>query len=598
MQTMNNRTNIVPTRTFDYLTILKEHYPKDDIFAACKGGEWTRYSVDEYITASRETAYGLLAKGYKAGDKIISITANRPEWNFLDMGCTLARLIYVPIYPTLSTEDFTFIFDHSDARAIFVGTTVLRRKIQAALAAQKRTIDVWLIDDSDDQPCMRQLRELGRSTWKEWESIIDNNIHDISPDDVATIIYTSGTTGRPKGVMLTHRNLTFDAHAHAMYQVFGVKHRMLSFLPLCHCYERTMNYEYQELGISIYYAEGLATIQRDLASCHADGFSAVPRVLETFYEKFRQQENNLKGLKKKIYHAAWEFGNNYDNYNRNPVYRRRLRLFDRLVYSKWRAAIGGHNMIIISGGSSIKPSIVRLFNAAKLHIFEGYGMSETSPVIAVNNPTEGVNKMGTAGKPIDGAELTFAEDGEILVRGPHVMKGYYKDPAETARIIDADGWLHTGDIGTLVEGKYLKITDRKKEIFKLSSGKYIAPQLLETKINDSPYFDSSIIVGENQKFASAIICLNYAHLDRWAESNGLGKLSKEELLVHPAVIKLLSHEIETIDKTLADYEAIKRPVYVFDEWTTANGMLSQTLKLRRAVILRHYAEQIERIYSK
>lgn len=598
MQTMNNRTNIVPTRTFDYLTILKEHYPKDDIFAACKGGEWTRYSVDDYITASRETAYGLLARGYRPGDKIISITANRPEWNFLDMGCTLARLIYVPIYPTLSTEDFTFIFNHSDARAIFVGTAVLRRKIQAALAAQERPIDVWLIDDSDEQPCMRQLRELGRSSWKDWESIIDNNIRDVSPDDVATIIYTSGTTGRPKGVMLTHRNLTFDAHAHAMYQVYGVKHRMLSFLPLCHSYERTMNYEYQELGISIYYAEGLATIQRDLASCHADGFSAVPRVLETFYEKFRQQENNLRGLKKKIYHAAWEFGNTFDNYNRNPVYRRRLRFFDRLVYSKWRAAIGGHTMIIISGGSSIKPAIVRLFNAAKLHIFEGYGMSETSPVIAVNNPTEGVNKMGTAGKPITGGELSFADDGEILVRGPHVMKGYYKDPAETARIIDADGWLHTGDIGTLVEGKYLKITDRKKEIFKLSSGKYIAPQLLETKINDSPYFDASIIVGENQKFASAIICLNYANLDRWAESNGLGKLSKDELLAHPAVAKLLSREIEAIDRTLADYEAIKRPVYVFDEWTTANGMLSQTLKLRRAVILRHYADQIERIYSK
>ena len=594
---MNARTNIVPTRTFDYLTILREHYPKNDIFAACKSGEWTTYSVDEYVKASRETAYGLLAKGYKPGDKIISITANRPEWNFLDMGCTLARLIYVPIYPTLSTDDFSFIFNHSDARAIFVGTAVLHRKIQSALAKLDHPCDVWIIDDHETLPCMRDLRETGRAAWKDWESIVDNNIQDVSPDDVATIIYTSGTTGRPKGVMLTHRNLTFDAHAHAMYQMNGARHRALSFLPLCHCYERTMNYEYQELGISIYYAEGLATIQRDLASCHADGFCAVPRVFETFYEKFRQQEANLKGLKKKIYHAAWEFGNNYDNYNRNPVYRRRLRFFDRMVYSKWRAALGGHTMIVISGGSSIKPCIVRLFNAAKLRIFEGYGMSETSPVIAVNNPTEGVNKFGTAGPPLEGTELSFAEDGEILVRGPHVMKGYYKDPEETARIIDADGWLHTGDIGTLVEGRYLKITDRKKEIFKLSSGKYIAPQLLENKINESAYFDASIIVGENQKFASAIICLNYGRLDRWAEDNGLGHLSREEMLENTTVLRLLSKELEAIDRTLADYEAVKRPVYVFDEWTTANGMLSQTLKLRRAVILRHYADRIAEIYK-
>ena len=594
---MNNRINIVPTRTFDYLTILREHYPKDDILAACKGGKWTTYSVDDYIRASREMAYGLLAKGYKPGDKIISITPNRPEWNFLDMGCALARLVYVPIYPTLSTDDFTYIFTHSDASAIFVASAALFRKIRPALDAQDHPIDVYLIDDSDTQPCMRDVREAGRAAENDYDSIIDNNIRDVSPDDVATIIYTSGTTGRPKGVMLTHRNLTFDAHAHAMYQVYGVKHRMLSFLPLCHSYERTMNYEYQELGISIYYAEGLATIQRDLASCHADGFSAVPRVLETFYEKFRQQEGNLHGLKRRIYHAAWEFGNTFDNYNRNPVYRRRLRFFDRLVYSKWRAAIGGHTMIIISGGSSIKPAIVRLFNAAKLHIFEGYGMSETSPVIAVNNPTEGVNKMGTAGKPITGGELSFADDGEILVRGPHVMKGYYKDPAETARIIDADGWLHTGDIGTLVEGKYLKITDRKKEIFKLSSGKYIAPQLLENKLSDSPYFASAIIVGENQKFASAIICVSYPHLDRWAQDEGLGRISRDDILANPAVQKLLSRELERVNATLADYEAIKRPVYVLDEWTTANGMLSQTLKLRRAVILRHYAEQIQRIYK-
>ena len=589
---------MIPTRTFDYLQILKENYPKDDIIAACKGGKWTTYSVDDYIAASRETAYGLLAAGYQPEEKVVCITPNRPEWNFLDMGCTLARLVYVPIYPTLSTDDFGYIFNHSDARAIFVASAALYKKIQPALAMLDHEVDVWMIDDSDELPCMSQLRATGREHEAEYAPVVDHNIATVSPDDVASIIYTSGTTGRPKGVMLTHRNFTFDAHCHAVRQVYGPKHKMLSFLPLCHSYERTMNYEYQELGISIYYAEGLATIQRDLASSHADGFCAVPRVLETFYEKFRAQENKLTGLSKKIYHAAWEFGNSFDNYCQRPLYRLRLHIFDRLVYSKWREALGGHTMIIVSGGSSIKPNMVRLFTAAHLFICEGYGMSETSPVIAVNSPSDGINKIGTAGMPIDGAELTFGDDGEILVRGPHVMKGYYKDPEETARVIDADGWLHTGDIGMLVEGKYLKITDRKKEIFKLSSGKYIAPAPIENKLSDIPFVTNSLVVGEKEKFASAVIVVSYPKLKAWADEQGIANSAQDVILDDAAVSKMLNHEVERINKSLAEYEAIKRPVFVFDEWSTANGLLSQTLKPKRAVLHKHYAEQIARIYGK
>ena len=589
---------IVPTRTFDYLKILKENFPKDDIIASCKGGVWTKYSVDDYVEASYEMAYGLLAKGYRPDDKIISITTNRPEWNFLDMGCTLARMVYVPIYPTLSIDDFAYIFDHSDARAIFVGTAALRKKIQPALDALDHPIDVYLIDDSDEEPCLRQVREEGRQHADEWRATVAGNITDTDPDTVATLIYTSGTTGRPKGVMLTHRNLTFDSHCHAMRQVYGPHHKMLSFLPLCHSYERTMNYEYQELGISIYYAEGLSTIQRDLASCHADGFCAVPRVLETFYDKFRSQEEKLKGIARWLYHRAWLFGNAFDNYNHQPIYRLRHWFFDRVIYSKWREAIGGHTMIVVSGGSSIKPHIVKLFNAAKLYIYEGYGMTETSPVIAVNSPSDGVNKIGTAGLPVDGSELRFADDGEILVRGPHVMKGYYKDPEETARVIDADGWLHTGDIGTLYEGKYLKITDRKKEIFKLSNGKYIAPQVIENRLGEIPFVSNSLVVGEKEKFCSAIIVLDYSKIKAWADSNGLKGLTKDALLTEPAVLHMLGQRVEEINRTLADYEAVKRPVYVYDEWSVANGLLSQTLKPKRSNLHKHYAEQIAHIYNK
>lgn len=591
-------STIVPTRTFDYLKILKQYFPKDDIIAACKGGVWTKYSVDDYVAASHEMAYGLLAKGYKPDAKIISITTNRPEWNFLDMGCSLARLVYVPIYPTLSIDDFAYIFNHSDAKAIFVGTSALCKKIQPALDALDHPIDVYIIDDSEEMPCMRQVREEGRAHAEEWKATIEDNIVNTDPDTVATLIYTSGTTGRPKGVMLTHRNLTFDSHCHAMRQVYGSHHKMLSFLPLCHSYERTMNYEYQELGISIYYAEGLSTIQRDLASCHADGFCAVPRVLETFYDKFRSQEDKLKGIRRIIYHRAWVFGNNFNNYNHRPIYLFRHWLCDRLVYNKWREALGGHTMIVVSGGSSIKPHIVKLFNAARLYIYEGYGMTETSPVIAVNSPSDGVNKIGTAGLPIEGGELSFAEDGEILVRGPHVMKGYYKDPEETARVIDAEGWLHTGDIGMLYEGKYLKITDRKKEIFKLSNGKYIAPQVIENRLGEIPYVVNCLIVGEKEKFCSAIIIVNYNKLKSWADANGHPGLTKETILADPAVTHMLNKQVEDINKTLADYEAVKRPFFVFDEWSIANGLLSQTLKPKRSLLHKHYAEQIAHIYNK
>lgn len=589
---------IVPTRTFDYLKILKDYFPKDDIIASCKDGQWTKYSVDDYVAASHEIAYGFMAKGYKPEEKIICITSNRPEWNFLDMGCTLARLIYVPIYPTLGIDDLTYIFNHSDATAIFVGTPVLYKKIQPALEAQERPIDVYLIDDSDTMPSLRHVRELGRAHANDFRSLVEKNKQDVSPDDVATILYTSGTTGRPKGVMLTHRNLTFDSHSHAMRQVYGFKHKMISFLPLCHSYERTMNYEYQELGISIYYAESLSTIQRDLASSHADGFCAVPRVLETFYDKFRNQETKLTGIKKAIYHKAWIFGNNFDNYNHNPFYRAQLRLWDKLVYSKWRKAIGGHTMIVVSGGSSIKPHIVKLFNAAKLYIYEGYGMTETSPVIAVNSPSDGVNKIGTAGLPIEGTELKFAEDGEILVRGPHVMKGYYKDPIETAKTIDEEGWLHTGDIGMLHEGRYLKITDRKKEIFKLSNGKYIAPQIIENRLGEIPFVDNSLIVGEKEKFCSAIIVVNYPKVKAWANANGLQELTKDNMLSDPTVLHMLTSHVDEINKTLASYEVVKRPAFVFDEWSVANGMLSQTLKLKRANLHKRYEEQIAHIFNK
>ena len=373
---------------------------------------------------------------------------------------------------------------------------------------------------------------------------------------------------------------------------------MVSFLPLCHVYERTMNYEYQELAISIYYAESLATVASDLKDCHADGFCAVPRVLNLMYGKFEDAGNKLKGFKRTIYRCAWNYANKFDNYNHNPLYLLQQKLWDKLVYSKWRENLGGKEMLVVSGGSSIQAKIVRTFNAAKLHIFEGYGMTESSPVIAVNSPADGYNIIGTVGKKLEGTELDFGPDGEILTRGPHVMLGYYKNPEATAEVIDSEGWLHTGDIGYLQDGQYLKITDRKKEIFKLSNGKYIAPQYIETKLNETDFIEASFVVGADQKIAGAIIIPALGALKAWATRNKLSWGTPEELIALPEVQKLLHDEVEKVNATIAAHEAIKVYRIMLDEWTADNGLLSQTLKLKRRNLYKRYGSLIEDMFAK
>ncbi len=587
---------MIPTRTFEYLDILKTKYPKDDIFARNVNGKWIKYSVDDYIEASRNIACGLLAKGYKPEDKVVVVCNNRPEWNFLDMGCALSRLVFVAVYRTLSPDEFLYILNHSDAKLIIAGNKSDYDKLMPVIEKMDHHADVITIDNCSGVNGYEELVETGRKNRERFDPVTDSNIREISPDDVATIIYTSGTTGDMKGVMLTHRNLTFNSYSHAIRQTATARHKMLSFLPLCHAYERTMNYEFQQLGISIYYAENLSTIQRDLASFHGDGFCAVPRVLEMMYSKFEDAGKKLKGFKKRVYKWAWRFGNNYDNTKKNFIYAAKHRLADRLVYSKWRESLGGHEMWLVSGGASIRPNITRLFTAARLHIYQGYGMTEASPVIAVNPPAH--NVLGTNGTPLDNTEMIFADDGEILVRGPHVMKGYYKDEGATREVIDPDGWLHTGDIGYLREGLYLMITDRKKEIFKLSSGKYIAPQILENKLRESSFIENCIIFGENQKYASAIIIPDTEELRTWCLKNDVDTgISKEELIRNKKVVAMINKEVAKVNKTLSDFEMIKRNFLSADTWSVDNGLLSQTLKSKRTKILAKYKDLVESAYK-
>ncbi len=590
-------TKMTITRTFDILDNLHQHFRKDDIFARKSNGEWHKVSVDQYIEKSHLIAYGLLASGYAPQTKVITICANRPEWNFVDMGANLAHMIHVPVYPTLSHDDYIHIFTDSDAEVIFVGTQSLYNKIAPIAQEIDRDIKLILMDDSDSLFCISNLYALGEENREKFAPVVEENKSSIEKDECCSIIYTSGTTGVPKGVMLSHNNLTFNAKGHAARQTLTSRNRMLSFLPLCHVYERSMNYEYQILGISTYYAESLATIASDLKSCQADGFCAVPRVLEMMYGKLEAAGKQLTGLKRMIYSFAWSFANNYNAVKANAMVEFFRKIYDRPVYRKWRENLGGKEMLVVSGGSSIQARILNTFNAAKLNIFEGYGMTEASPVIAVNSPADGINVVGTVGFPLEGTEISFADDGEILTRGPHIMLGYYKNPEATSEIIDSEGWLHTGDIGCLIDGKYLKITDRKKEIFKLSAGKYVAPQVIETKLKESPYIEQAIVIGENQKFTSSIIIPKISKLKSFAKARRISVKDDALLLEDPAVQRLLQNEVKKVNAGLAAHEQIKRQHFILDEWTTDNSMLSQTLKLKRRHILAKYADIISEIYK-
>lgn len=585
------------TRTFDLLEQLKQKYPKEDILSRKHNGKWIKYSSQEYSDLSHLIAYSFLSMGYKPQDKVIAISNNRPEWNITDMGATLSELIFIPVYSTLSNDDYLHIFNHSDAKIIFLGSEALVKKIAPLVAQIDRDIKIFTYDKVEGYSSIDDLYKIGQSSELQYKELIELNKERIDENSVATIIYTSGTTGTPKGVMLSHKNLVSNFIGTANQQIRDSRHKMLSFLPLCHIYERGMNYNYQYLGISTYYAEGLGTIASDLADSKADGFCSVPRVLEMMFSKLEAAGKDLTGIKRIIYRWAFSIACEFDYSKKGLLHKLRYALADKLVYSKWREKLGGKEMLIVSGGSSIQAKIIRLFSAAKMYIFEGYGMTETSPVIAVNNPKEMIIKIGTVGKAMEGTELMIADDGEILTRGPHVMLGYYKDPEYTKVVIDEDGWLHTGDIGHLEDGIFLKITDRKKEIFKLSAGKYIAPQVIENRLKESPYIENCMVIGENQKFASAIIVPNADRAKEWANKQKFEFSTLADIIQNKLFQETINKEIDKVNKYLAAHEHIKRAKLVSDEWTPLNDMLSQTLKLKRHKIKERYHKEIALIYK-
>jgi len=586
------------TRVFDFLDHLHENYNKPDIICGRnKEGEWRKFSTDEYIEISHSLSCAFLELGLEKGDKIATIMQNRPEWNFMDMGIMMAGMVHVPVYPTLNVKDYEFILNHSDVKCIVIGVESIYRRVEPAIPSIRQEPFIFTIDPIEGQQNFEDLLQKGRASRDKWMPVVIETKKEIIPETLASIIYTSGTTGNPKGVMLSHKNIVTNALAIAEVQVIDHTCNILSFLPLCHVYERATNYKYQYLGASIYYAGSLSTIAKDLKDIQASGFCSVPRVLETMFDKLRAAGKDLSGIKRRIYFWAFNLATHYDIDNKNWYYQKKIALADKLVYSKWREKLGGKEMIIVSGGSAIQERIVRLFSAAKMKVYEGYGLTETSPVIAVNNPKKNILKVGTVGEILPCIEFKLADDGEILTKGDCLMMGYYKDEEYTKQVIDKDGWFHTGDIGMLVEGRFLKITDRKKEIFKLSNGKYIPPQIIENKLKESSFIQNAMVVGENEKIASAIILPDFNTLHFWCAKHKIHFSSHEELITLVPVMKRIQREIDYINKSLADYEQIRKFKLVSDEWSTQTGEFSQTLKLCRSFLHKKYDHLIQEMYN-
>ena len=586
-------------RTFDILENLKSKYEKNDLLVAKKDGEWTYYNVTEYYEFARKFALGLLSMGFKKGQKIATVSNNRPEWNFVDMGMSMIGVIHVPIYPTIGDDEYKYILEHSDARILIVSDTVLYNRLKV-IANQIESIEnIYTFNFIDGARSWTEISELGETKKVTLEETFKKQKDSVTAEDIASIIYTSGTTGFPKGVMLSHLN--FTSNLEGVFNLFPLNpgDRILSFLPLCHVFERIANYLFQSKACTIYYAENLGTIAQNLKEVKANAFATVPRVIERIYDKIVSKGEDLSGIKKTIFFWALKLGENYPvNGKHSPFYNLKLKLARKLVFSKWLDAFGGEVKFIISGGAALQSRLSRLFFAAGIPLMEGYGLTETSPVIAVNHRSSPGNLMiGTVGPVLFNEEVRIDDDGEILVRGNNIMVGYYKDVITTKEVIDKDKWLHTGDIGTLINGKFLKITDRKKEMFKLSNGKYIAPQVIENLLKESIFIEQAMVVGDNEKYASALISPNFDHLHLWAHEHKIHFRDNKQLVNSSKVLVQFQKEVSKVNRLTGKHEEINRFRIVCEPWAAASGELSPTLKLRRRVLYKKYGKIIREIYG-
>jgi len=585
-------------RTFDLLDYCLENLSREDAVAGKQGNQWVKYSTAEFARNAELIAMGLLSLGIQKGDRVSTVSGNRPEWSFVDMALAMTGAVHVPVYPTISEEEYSYIFNHAAIRFLFVSDEKLYNKLSPVVVEVVSMEKIFTFNEIAGAEHLSVLIELGRKYEETLSPKLNEIKSSIGEEEMVTMIYTSGTTGIPKGVMLSHKNLVSNFTTCSHHFALGLGHRSISFLPLCHIFERTVNNVFMYRGIGIYYVESLPQIIQSIKEVKPHIFTAVPRLMESVYDGIMAKGKLLTGIKFKLFFWAVDLGKDFVFNQRVGLIRKiKMAIADKLIYSKWREGLGGNIQLIVSGGALLQSRIARVFSAAGLTVLEGYGLTETAPVIAVSNAVTGEIKIGTNGPVIKGVEVKIAEDGEILAKGPNLMMGYYKEPGLTSEVIDADGWFHTGDVGLLDEGKYLKITDRKKEIFKLSGGKYIAPQLIENKLKESVLIEQACVIGSHEKFASALVAPNFVYLHECCNEHQILFTDNADLITQPEVLSMFQAEVKEINKTLGQHEEIKRFRLVSDTWTAQTGELSQTLKLKRKVIEQKYSDVIEEIFA-
>ncbi len=585
-------------RNFDILDQNVKEYNHKKALSIKRNGKWESFSTNQYKEFVDIFSYGLLSMGFKKGDKILTISNNRPEWNFIDMAMGQIGVIHVPVYPNIGTEEHLFVLEHSEAKMAIVSSKDFYNKIKGLVKKVPKIESLYTFDKIKRVPHWEEIIELGKQNKDKWEKKLPEIKKNISKDDLLSIIYTSGTTGRPKGVMLTHNNFISNVKATQKLLPVSPGDRWLSFLPLCHVLERMVNYLVQSLGLDVYYVESIDTIGENISEIHPNGFATVPRVLEKLYDKIMLKGKELKGPTRAIFDWAVKVGLKYedDPKKRSSLYNFKLNLARKLVFSKWNEALGGELKVIISGGAALQPRLARIFSAIGITVAQGYGLTETSPVISVNYNSYPRMQAGSVGPVIEDVEVKIAKDGEILMKGPNLMQGYFKDPEKTAQVIDKDGYFHTGDIGKIENG-VLWITDRKKEMFKLSTGKYVAPQVVENHFKESPFIEQILVVGEGEKFAAAIISPNFHYLHGWCSRNNIKFRENTDLIHNPKVIARYQEEIDKINKHLGRHEQIKKFELTCREWTTETGELSPTLKLKRNYLKKVYKAKLDYLYG-
>jgi len=577
------------TRVFDLLKYNLENFPKQEFISGKIKGAWKKYSTQDFCDTTDNLSRGLTTLGIGKGSRVAVMSANRPEWNICDFGIMQLGAYQIPLYPTLAEHDVKFIIENAEITIVFVSDQAIYDKVKLVAAQLKNPIKIYSFNKVEGADCWEDLIEIGKST----DIDLEKYRNAVTAEDILTIIYTSGTTGTPKGVMLTHDNLVQNFIKSSVLLPHGIE-KALSFLPLSHIFERLVSYLYAYGGVSIYYAESIDTIVADIQEVKPNAFSTVPRLLEKVYDKIMEKGKDLKGIKRGIFFWSLALAEKFDH-NNGWWYNFKLAIARKLVFKKWQAALGGGIVVIVSGGAALNPRLNRIFWAAGMPIFEGYGLTETSPVITVNH--FGETMFGTVGTAIEGVEIKIAEDGEILARGHNIMKGYYMRDDLTAETIDKDGWFHTGDIGQILNGKYLKITDRKKEIFKTAGGKYVAPQMLENRYKESPLIEQIMVLGENMKFPAALIVPTFPALKAWCAHKGIPYTTNEEMIKNEQVLAKYDSIISDLGKEFGKWEQVKRFALLAKEFSIDGGELTPKLSFKRKVILEKNKTIIDKIYK-